>query len=122
MSSPPDTLYLADPQQPIIVRREVRATQTIASSNPWLPANDPNKYACQLMRIAQGQDANGNPVTEPPSEPGQYLPPVKLNLAAFMGEVFTRPDNSTFTGAQFFADLQLIINAHKGDGLPVVPG
>ena len=93
-------------------QQEIRCDAFICRNNLDVPESDPlNKYSAFIDRVAEPQDSTGGQVGI-----RQRLDPVRLDLAALMGESFTA-SGVTVTGAQLLALINAAIDAHKADGL-----
>ena len=101
-------------------RLEVRCSAVIARNNLDVALSDPptlaelsEKYGrISLDRALEPVDADGNPCG-----PRQQIDPAELTYVEVAGQVYARPDGTTFTGAQFAWDMQIMADCHKAKGL-----
>ena len=101
-------------------RLEVRCSAVIARndlrkalSNPPTMEELEAKFGVIILdRVLEPVDADGNPCG-----PRQQIDAAELTYAEVAGLVYSRPDGTTFTGAQFAWDMQIMADVHKAKGL-----
>ena len=110
----PNDLFI--PIAPVTaVRKEVRASRFIGTNN--LDLTTLHRFSATIERVAELQDGNGAIIGQ-----RETLPAVEITAMQIVTALYTRDDGSTFTGAQFLADMQTLVDAHKGANLePVTP-
>ena len=101
-------------------RLEVRCSAVIARNNLDVALSDPptlaelsEKYGRIILdRALEPVDAAGKACG-----PRQQIDAAELTYAEVAGRVYARPDGTTFTGAQFAWDMQIMADFHKAKGL-----
>ena len=101
-------------------RLEVRCSAVIARndlrkdlSNPPTMEELEAKFGVIILdRVLEPVDADGKACG-----PWQQIDPANLTYAEVADRTYTRPDGTTFTGAQFAWDMQIMADCHKAKGL-----
>ncbi len=99
---------------------EVRAAKIVLGNNLDVHLSNPPtqdeliaKYSDNYIdRVIEPIDADGKPCGK-----RQYVESLRVGYADIAERIYTRPDGTTFTGAQFAWDAQIMADAHKATGL-----
>jgi len=102
-----DAIIPVDPKT--TTRKEVRAVQIVGLNDLDADPSRPDlKYGFLIHRVVEPQNDSGE-------QTGARipLPPFQVPMLDVLTRTFTRPDGSTFSGAQHLMDHNMVVDHYK---------